>query len=121
MQTRYLAYPIIIVFLAIMILVKCATDKMGLAAIKASIDKQLSNAVLHSTNLNGLKLGRKGRVHFIGSASPFKGDIQYQAELNGSSVILVVFWVGDSNLCQITKIESHSANLGTQTLWQDSY
>src|ERR1035437_5551563 len=73
MKTRYLAYPIVIVFLVLVILVKHSTDKDGLPAIKSSVDQQLSNLRLQSTNLNGLEVGRKGRVRIIGDAPPFRG------------------------------------------------
>jgi hypothetical protein len=118
MQTRYLAYPIFIILLVLVIFVKWSTDKQGLPAIESSIDQQLSNMVLTSTNLNGLEVGRKGQVRMIGNSSPFEGDIQYQAKLNGSAVVLVVYWAGDSNKCQLTKIESHSSDFGLQTLWK---
>jgi len=121
MKTRYLAYPIVIIFLVLVIFVKHSTNKDGLPAIKSSIDRQLSNLVLQSTNLNGLEVGRKERVRIIGDAPPFKGDIQYQAEFKGSSVLLVVYWVGDSNKCQITKIESHTVDSDPKVLWTSSH
>ena len=118
MQTRYLAYLMFIIFLVLCIFVKHSTDKDGLPAIEFSVDQQLSQLVLQSTNLNGLEVGKKGRVRIIGDASPFKGDIEYRAEIKGSSVLLVVYWAGDSNKCQITKIESHTSDSEPQILWK---
>jgi len=117
MQNRFLFYVVLFFGLTLAVFVKHSTDKDGLPAIKSSVDQQLSNLVLHSTNLSGLEVGRKGRVRIIGDAPPFKGDIQYQAELKGSSVLLVVYWAGDSNKCQITKIESHSTYSEPQVIW----
>ena len=115
---RYLAYAILLIGLTLALFVKYLTDKQGLPAIESSVSKQLANLVSESPNLKGLIVGRQGRVRMVGDAPPFKGEIQYQAQLNGSSVDLFVYWAGDSTNSQITKIESALNNAEPQILWE---
>ena len=118
MRSCVLICVIFVVGLTLMLFVKHWTDVRGLPAIESSVDRQLGNLVSQSPNLKGLVVGKKGRVRMVGDTPPFKGEIQYQAQLNGLSVDLFVYWVGDSTNSQITKIESALNNAEPQTLWE---
>ena len=118
MRGRILTCLILFVGLTLGFFVKHWTDAQGLPAIESNVDKQLGNLVSQSPNLKGLVVGRKGRVRMVGDTPPFKGEIQYQAELNGSAVDLFVYWAGDSTNSQITKIESAVNNSEPKIVWE---
>jgi hypothetical protein len=121
MRGRLLFCLIFVVGLTLVLFVKHWTDMRGLPAIEASVDKQLGVLVSQSPNLKGLVVGSRGRVRMAGDTPPFKGEIQYQAHLNGSSVDLFVSWTGDSTSCQITKIESGSGNAELKIIWEQQH
>ena len=119
MRGRVLTYLIVIVGVTLAIIVKHWTDAQGLPAIVSNVDKQLVNLVSQSPSLKDLIVGRRTSVlRMVGDAPPFTGEIQYQAQLNGSSVDLFVYWAGDSTNSQITKIESVLNNAEPKILWE---
>jgi hypothetical protein len=118
MRGRILTCVILIGGLAIVLLSKYCAEVRGFPKIEICVDRQLRYLVSQSPNLKGLVVGRKDGAHIAGDVPPFKGEIQYQAQLNGSSVDLFVYWAGDSTNSQITKIESALNNAEPQTLWE---
>ncbi len=119
MRSLVLTCLILIVGVTLALFVKHWTDAHGLPVIVSNVDKQLVDLVSQSPNLKGLIVGKRTSVlRMVGDAPPFEGEIQYQAQLNGSSVDLFVYWAGDSTNSQITKIESALNNSEPQILWE---
>ena len=117
MQRRAITFVVIILSLTIVWLIRHSMDMQGLPMIESNVDKQLNSLVSQSPNLAHLTVGNRARVRMVGDGPSFTGQIEYQAELDGSSVGLLVYWEGNSNKCQITKIESHSTYSEPKVLW----
>jgi hypothetical protein len=118
MQRRIITLAFVIISLTIVWLIKHSMDVQGLSVIESNVDKQLSSLISQSPNLKGLSVGSRTGARMVGDGPSFTGRIEYQAELSGSSVGLLVYWEGDTNKCQITKIESHSTYSNPQILWE---
>jgi hypothetical protein len=117
----YAKFLILFLFIAgisLGLFLKHWTDARGLPAIESSVARQLNNLASQSPNLKGLIVLEKWKTRMVGGVPPFKGRIEYRAAQNDLPLDLLVYWVGDSTNCEITRIESISTYSETKVLWE---
>jgi hypothetical protein len=120
MNKTILACVTAIFALVVFILVNHAMDQAGWSIIKSKIDRQYVNIVSNTPALGEYPITGRHGGKIIGNNPPYTGKLWYGTTVNGEDGLIVVYWVGDSNQCQITKIEVQSTSLSPKTLWQRS-
>jgi hypothetical protein len=94
--------------------------KAGIPAIKTNVSQQLADILTRSQSLKDISIGTLSFTHALGDPPRIKGYFVYNAQQNGSSFDLRVYWQTDSTNCQITKIESRSTYSNPQVLWEQN-
>jgi hypothetical protein len=102
-------------------LIDAHLDKsIGFPDIKNRINQQLSIISTQSQNFGEITIGRTTHTKYsIYTTNSVKGYFQYDAEQNGDSMTLFVYWQKDFTNCEIQKIKMGHKYGGEEfkTIW----
>ena len=112
-----IAFIILVLALIIFWLSDRLEKKAGLPTIGINIVQQLGNLASNSPSLKGISMGSRTFTRALGEPPSIKGYFIYDAQQNGSSFDLRVYWATDSTNCWITKVEKRTTFAEPQVIW----
>ena len=115
---KLLLFVVPVLSLTIIFITRHTLNRYGVPAIESKIDVQLFDLISNTPALGVFPVKSREGVKIAGDQSPFTGKMWYETEVNGSTADLVVYWSGDSNACQINKIEVQGTSLSPRVVWQ---